>query len=50
MLKCEDEIIFSTNKENEMIKCLRFKVVLNLNESNIIKDKLEKIVRERRKE
>ena len=50
MFKCEDEIIFATNKENETIKCLRFKVVLNLSESNTVENKFEKIVDERRKE
>jgi len=49
VLKCEDKIAFLANKENEMIKCLKFEIVLNLSKSNIVKDRLKKIVRKRRK-
>ncbi len=50
MLKCEDEIAFPAGKENGVIRCLRFEVVLDLGESDTAEDRLEKIVRERRKE
>ncbi len=50
MFKCEDEIVFSADKENEMIRCLRFEVVLNLSESDTVEDRLEKIICKRRKE
>jgi len=50
VLKCEDEVAFSAGKENEVIRCLRFEVVLDLGENDTAEDRLEKIVRERRKE
>lgn len=50
MPKCGDEVAFPTSKENEVIRYLRFKVVLDLGENDTIEDRLEKIVRGRRKE
>lgn len=50
MFKCEDEIVFSADKENEMIRCLRLEVILNLSESDTVEDRLEKIVRQRKKQ
>lgn len=50
MLKCGDEIVFAADKENGVIRCLGFKVVLDLGESDTVEDRPEKIVRGRRKE
>lgn len=50
MPKCGDEVAFPAGKENGVIRCLGFEVVLDLGESDTAEDRPEKIVRGRRKE